>query len=174
MWGLLAEFGGHTALETAAREARRNGYVRLEAYSPYPLESVADAVGHRGTRIGWAVLASGLLGAATGYVLQYYLMAVDYPINVGGRPLHSWPAFIPVTFELMVLFAAVGGVIALFVRLGLPRPHHPLFAVPAFERATQDGFFLGIEAADPRFSRERTSALLHRLGARAVHEVPDA
>jgi hypothetical protein len=174
MWGLLAEFGGHTALETAARAARRDGYVRLEAYSPYPLESVADAVGHRRTRIGWAVLAGGLLGAASGYVLQYYLMAVDYPINVGGRPLHSWPAFIPVTFELMVLFAAVGGVVALFLRLGLPRPHHPVFGVPPFERATQDAFFLGIEAADPRFSPDRTAALLHRLGARAVHEVPDA
>jgi ActD protein len=174
MWGLLAEFDGHAPLESAARAARRVGYVRLEAYSPYPLDSVATAVGHRATRLGWAVLVGGLVGAAGGFVLQWYLMAVDYPINVGGRPLNSWPAFIPVTFELMVLFASFTGVVALVVRLGLPRLHHPLFSVPAFERASRRGFFLCIEAADPRFSPEWTARLLRQLGARQIYEVSDA
>jgi hypothetical protein len=173
MWGLLAEFETAERVESAARHLRAAGYRHLEAYTPYPVDAVNRALGRR-TRIGLAVLAGGLAGAAGGYFLQWYLMAVDYPINVGGRPLHSWPAFIPVTFELMVLTASIVGVVALFVRNGLPRPHHPLFAVDMFARASQDRFFLSVDASDERFSLEWTPRLLRRLGARRVEEVPDA
>jgi hypothetical protein len=174
MWGMLAEFDGPETLARAARRLREAGYERLDAYTPYPVEAVGEALARRRTRIGWSVLVAGLLGAAGGYALQWYLMVVDYPINVGGRPLHSWPAFIPVTFELMVLTASVVGVVALFARNGLPCPHHPLFSVAAFERASQDGWFLSVEASDPCFSPRWTARLLERLGARLVREVPDA
>jgi ActD protein len=174
MWGLLAVFDDHETLVRAARRLREAGYERLDAYTPWAVDEVADAVGVRRTRIGWSVLAGGLLGAGGGYLMQWYLMAVDYPINVGGRPLHSWPAFIPITFELMVLTAAISGVVTLFLRNGLPRPYHPVFAAPSFARASQDRFCLAVEAADPRFSREWTRRLLERLGARTVEEIPDA
>lgn len=174
MWGLVAQFPDAEALTVAARRLRAAGYRRLDAFTPYPVEEVADAIGLGQTRIGLAVLVGGLLGAIGGYALQWYTMTVDYPINVGGRPLHSWPAFVPVTFELMVLTASIVGVVALFAVNRLPQPHHPLFAVPAFDRASQDGFFLAVEASDAKFSPVATPGLLQRLGAELVRVVPDA
>lgn len=171
-WGLLAEFPDAGALTRAARAARAAGYTRLDAYSPFPHEGLAEAVGFHRTRLGWAVLGAALTGALVGYLIQWWTMAVDYPVNVGGRPLNSWPAFVPITFELMVLFAALTAVVGAIVGSGLPRPHHPVFAVPAFERATTDGFFLSIEASDERFDPERTRAFLVRLGAMEVSDVP--
>lgn len=175
VWGLLAEFDGHEALLTAVRRARTAGFTRMDAYSPYPLPDVSDALGFTGAwKVALITLLGGLLGAGGGYALQYYLMAVDYPINVGGRPLHSWPAFVPVTFELMVLFASIIGVLALFVLNGLPRPHHPLFAVPEFDQATQRAFFLAIQAGDPTFDLDDTRRFLANLRPLAIIEVPDA
>lgn len=174
VWGLLAEFDTHEALLAAVRRARAAGFTRMDAYSPYPLPDVSDAMGFTGAwKVAFLTLVGGLLGAGGGYALQYYLMAVDYPLNVGGRPLHSWPAFVPVTFELMVLFASIIGVVGLFVMNGLPRPHHPLFAVPEFDRATQDAFFVAIESSDPRFDLDGTRRFLANLRPLAIVEVPD-
>ncbi len=174
LWGVLAEFGDEHRLVEAARRVRASGYRRVDAYTPYAVEGVQDALGiPRAHRVALITLVGGLVGAAGGYALQYYLMAFDYPINVGGRPLHSWPAFVPVTFELMVLCASLTVTVGLFLMNRLPRPHHPLFGVPAFAHATQDGFFLSVEAEDPRFDRERTRAVLFHAGAVGVSDVYD-
>jgi hypothetical protein len=172
LWGLLAEFPDHESRRLAAHRVRAAGVSRLDAYSPFPLDAVADAIGVRRTRLGWAVLAAGITGAGTGYLLQWWTSAIAYPLNVGGRPLNSWPVFVPVMFELTVLFAALTAIIGTIVRSGLPRLHHPLFAVPAFERATTDGFFLSVEADDPQFDADRTRALLVETGASRVFDVP--
>jgi hypothetical protein len=174
MWGMLASFDDAGALALAALRLREAGYRRFDTYTPYQLGELADVPGTPRSRIATVVFAAAVLGAIGGYAMQWYLMVVSYPINVGGRPLHSWPAFVPITFELMVLSASVAGVVALFVRNGLPRLHHPLFGVPGFERASQDGFWLAVEATDGMFSPHWTKRTLERLGAREVHEVPDA
>jgi Protein of unknown function (DUF3341) len=174
MWGVLAQFPDAEALTVAARRLRLLGYRRLDAFTPHPSDEVADAIGLPPTRIGMAVLIGALAGAAGGYALQWWTMVVDYPINVGGRPLHSWPAFVPITFEVMVLTAAIVGIVALFVVNRFPEPHHPLFAVPAFEHASQDAFFLAVEASDAKFSLDVTPRILERLGALLVRVVPDA
>jgi hypothetical protein len=174
LWGLVAEFDTHEDLVTAVRHVREAGYRHVDAYSPYPIDGLAGAIGfHRAGTVALITLVGGLVGAIGGYVMQYYLMAVDYPIDVGGRPLHSWPAFVPVTFELMVLSASLFATIGLFVLNGLPRPHHPLFAVRRFAHATQDGFFLSIAAGDPRFDRDAAWRLVDRLGAVYISEVAD-
>ncbi len=173
-WGVLAEFEDHETLLHAVRRARAAGYRRLEAYSPFPLPEVADALGiPTAWKVALITLVGGLVGAGGGYALQWYLMAVDYPLNIGGRPLHSWPAFVPVTFELMVLFASITVTVGLFLMNRLPRPHHPLFGVPAFARATQDRFFLSVEAADERFDPGATRSFLESVGARTVTDVHD-
>jgi hypothetical protein len=171
-FGLLAEFGTPEALVAAAERIREAGYREVDAFSPYPIEGLADALAFRHTRVPLIVLAGGIVGALTGYLLQYWVSAIAYPLNVGGRPLNSVPAFVPVTFELTVLFAALAGFIGMLALDGLPRPYHPLFGVPRFDRATRDGFFLLIEASDPRFHVEDTRRLLLRLGAREVFDVP--
>jgi Alternative complex III, ActD subunit len=174
MWGMLASFDDAAALARAALRLREAGYRRFDTYTPYQLDELADIPGTPRTHIAFVVFAAAFLGAIGGYVMQWYLMVVSYPINVGGRPLHSWPAFVPITFELMVLTASIAGVVALLAGNGLPRLHHPLFGVPGFERASQDGFLLGVEAADPMFSPQGTRRTLERLGAREIHEVADA
>jgi len=174
-WGLVAEFADPETLLRAARGVRGAGYTRVDAYTPYPLPEVEEALQLARPRpVALITLLGGLVGAAGGYAMQYYLMAIDYPIDIGGRPLHSWPAFVPVTFELMVLVASLTVTVGLFLMNGLPRPHHPLFEIPAFARASSDRFFLAIEAADARFDLVGTRALLDRLNARSVAEVPDA
>lgn len=164
LYGLLAEFPSGEALVEAARRTHAAGYRRFDAYSPMPVDGLAEAVGFRGTRIPLVVLVGGILGAATGYFMQWYLMAVDYPLNIGGRPLHSWPAFIPVTFELTILFAALAAVLGMLGLNRLPMPYHPLFAVPKFSWATQDRFFLCVEATDPTFNLHQTRDFLVSLG----------
>jgi hypothetical protein len=171
--GLLAEFSEADDLLTAAREAHRAGYQRLDAFSPFPVPGVFEALGgQRGSWIPIAVLLGGIVGAVSGYALQYWVSVIHYPLNVGGRPLHSWPAFIPVTFELGILFGALTGVVSMLALNGLPRPNHPLFDVPGFERATRDRFFLLIEASDPRFDPGPTRDFLQTLHAEAVRDVP--
>jgi hypothetical protein len=171
LYGLMAEFPDSQELLSAARRAHQDGYRRLDAYSPLPIEGLAEAIGFRHTRLPLVVLCGGLIGCAGGFFLQYYLSVVAYPINVGGRPLNSWPSFIPITFELTVLVAALSAVLGMLALNGLPMPYHPVFNVPRFALATRDRFFLCIEARDPRFDRDRTRRFLEELGARGVFEV---
>lgn len=170
--GLLAEFLGPDDLVQAARRAHEEGYRRMDAYSPLPVHGLADALGFHRTRLPQLVLAGGVAGAVGGFLLQYGLNAVDYPLDVGGRPLNSWPAFVVVSFELAILAAALTAVLGMFALNGLPRPHHPVFNAEAFARASRDRFFLCIEARDPKFDPDRTRAFLATLEPAAVHEVP--
>jgi hypothetical protein len=172
VYGLLAEFQTPNALVHAAHCAYQAGYRRLDAYSPFPIEELSEALNFRRTRMPLVMFLGGLLGCVGGFFMQYYCMALSYPINIGGRPLNSWPAWIPVTFEMTVLVSALSGVFGLLGLCGLPRPHHPLFAVPGFARATRDRFFLCVEATDPKFDPQLTRQFLEGLHAREVTEVP--
>jgi len=170
-YGLMAEFESPTAIVAAARRAYEEGYRRMDAYSPFPIEELAEAIGFHRNRVPLLVLIGGVIGCLGGYGLQYYLSAINYPINVGGRPLNSWPAFIPVTFELTVLIAALFCVLGMLALNGLPMPYHPVFNVPRFALASRDRFFLVIEAADPKFERAATKSFLEGLHPREVIDV---
>jgi hypothetical protein len=167
----MAEFDGPEAIVAAAERAREEGYRKMDAYTPFPIEELPEALGHNKRQLPWIVLAGAMLGGLAGYALQYFATVLYYPINVGGRPLHSWPAFIPVTFELTVLGGAVAAVVGMLALNGLPMLYHPVFNAPRFEHASRDKFFLCIEATDPRFSREDTRNFLESLGASEVTEV---
>jgi hypothetical protein len=169
--GWLARFDGADALLLAVRELRGLGYTRLEAYTPYAMDGLAEALGPVRNRIPLLVLLGGLCGGFGTLFLQWYASVVNYPIDVGGRPDASWPAFIPAALEMTILFAALFGVAGLFVGNGLPRLVHPLFAVPGFEAASRDGFFLWLRADDPRFDASRARADLARLAPLAIDEV---
>ncbi len=171
--GIIAEFENADELIHAAKRAREAGYTKMDAYSPFPVHGLSEAIGFEDHKVPWLVFISGVIGAIAGFSLQYYVSVVDYPLNVGGRPYLSWPAFIPVTFETTVLFAAFGAFIGMLALNGLPRPHHPIFNAPRFERASQDRFFLCIEASDPQFDRVRTRHFLESAGARLVSEVEE-
>jgi len=171
-YGMIAEFTGPDPLVEATKSAFAAGYRRLDAYTPFPVHGLAESMGRRGIRIPLIVLAGGILGGLTGFLLQTYGAVFSYPLNVGGRPYFSWPMFIPITFELTILgavFAAVFGMLALN---GLPQPHHPIFNAPNFEMASRSHFFLCIEAADPRYDNTRTRQFLESLGPKLVAEVP--
>ena len=171
LWGVVAEFESPTTLLVAAHRVREAGYRRIDAHVPFAVEGLPEALGFGRTGIPFLVLCGALLGAAGGYFMEWYGMAIWYPLNVGGRPLNSWPLFIPITFELAVLVGGLTAVIGMLALNGLPMPYHPLFNVPRFARVTQDGFFLAVEARDPRFDRRQTAAFLHGLGATEVSEV---
>jgi hypothetical protein len=171
--GLLAEFDTAEALVAAARAAYAAGYRRMDGYSPYPLEDLAEALGFHENRIPLVVGLGGIAGAVGGYGLQFYLNVVNYPINVGGRPLHSWPSFIPITFETTILGAALAAIFGLLALNGLPMPYHPVFNVERFRAASRDAFFLAIEAADPQFDRQGTWNFLLAQGAREVWEAAE-
>jgi hypothetical protein len=172
VYGLLAEFSSADALCAAARQAREHGYTRAEAYSPFPIEGLDEVLGSSPDRVAPAALAGGLLGGAGTYFLQWYAAVVDYPVNVGGRPLHSWPAFIPATFEIAILGAALAAVLAMLVQNGLPRLYHPLFEVEEFELASRNRFFLCLPAHDPVFAPGPARALLEELQPMLLREVP--
>jgi hypothetical protein len=172
LYGLLAEFPSAEALCAAARRARENGYTRVEAYSPFAIEGLDDIVGADKGWIAPLTLLGGILGGAGTYFLQWYAAVVDYPLNIGGRPLHSWPAFIPATFEVTILGAAVAAVLAMFVLNGLPRLYHPLFEVEEFELASRNRFFLCLPARDPVFAPGPARDLLEGLQPLLLREVP--
>jgi Protein of unknown function (DUF3341) len=169
--GLMAEFETPTALVAAAEQARLQGYRHMDAYTPIPIEELNEALGIRRTRLPRLVLAGGVLGGLAGYALQYWSLTIAYPLNVGGRPLHSWPYFIPITFETTVLGAALAAFVGMWARNHLPQPYHPVFNAPAFARASLDRFFLCIEATDPRFDRHATGKFLDSLHPVGVSEV---
>ena len=171
LYGLMAEFDNPTALVEAAAKARLDGYRKLDAYTPIPIEELSEALGLQRTRLPILVFLGGLAGGLAGYGLEYWSQAIAYPLNIGGRPLHSWPHFIPVTFETTVLGAAVAAFVGMWALNGLPQPYHPVFNVPAFARASRDRFFLCIEAADPRFDRHSTEKFLQSLHPVGVSEV---
>src|SRR5216110_2172860 len=163
IYGLMAECEHPQSLVSATGRAHREGYRCMDAYSPFPIEELHEALGGHHTRLPLIVLIGGLLGCLGGYALQYWVSAIAYPINVGGRPYHSWPAFIPVTFECTILAAALAAVLGMVALNGLPMPYHPVFNVPRFALASRDRFFLCIEATDPLFDREETKSFLRGL-----------
>src|SRR5262245_46692587 len=167
----MAEFDNPTALVNAARAVREQGYRKFDAYSPFPIEELNEVLHLHKNKLSLIVLIGGILGGICGYLLQYYVTVIYYPINVAGRPLHSWPAYLIITFEVTILFAAISAVLGLLALCGLPMPYHPVFNVPRFAFASRNRFFLCIESADPLFDRDRTSELLESLEAREVSEV---
>ncbi|HZT34263.1 MAG TPA: DUF3341 domain-containing protein [Bryobacteraceae bacterium] len=171
IYGMMAEFDTPGALVNAAREARAKGYRKLDAYSPFPIEELSEALHLHKSRLPLIVLIGGILGGLTGYLMQYYVTVLYFPINVAGRPLHSWPAYIIITFEMTILFAALSAVFGLLALCGLPMPYHPVFNVPRFALASRNRFFLCIEATDPLFDRKATSDFLGTLEPREVSEV---
>ena len=171
IYGVIAEFDTPTAVVAAARRAYEEGYRRMDAFTPYPIEELTEAIGIRHTRLPLLVLLGGITGALVGYGLQYWASVIYYPLNVGGRPLHSWPSFIPVTFEMTILVAALTAVFGMLALNGLPQPYHPVFNTPGFDLASRNHFFLCIEARDPRFNLEETRAFLNSLDPRAVTDV---
>lgn len=172
VYGLMAEFENPEELLAATRKAYEAGYRKMDAYTPLPIEGLSDALGFHRTRLPVVVLMGGLIGAIGGYALQYWISTTAYAINVGGRPLHSWPYFVIVAFELTILFAALSAVLGMLALNGLPMPYHPVFNVPRFALATRDRFFLCIEVADPKFDRDRTWQFLESLKPHAIAEVP--
>jgi hypothetical protein len=171
IYGILAEFADEEALVAAATGMCAAGYKQVEAYSPYPIHGLAEVLGIRGRRLPLIVLAGGIIGGVGGLFMQWYSAVIDYPLNVGGRPYASWPSFIPISFELTILVAGISAVLGMFALNGLPQPYHPLFNVPEFARASRDGFFLAIQANDPKFDVESTRNLLVEQGATGVFEV---
>jgi hypothetical protein len=173
VYGLMAEFEDPTTLVAAAQRAYHEGYRRMDAYSPFPIEELQDALGSHHTRLPLIVLIGGLFGGIGGYALQYWVAAIAYPINVGGRPFRSWPAFIPVTFECTILVAALSAVLGMLALNGLPMPYHPVFNVPRFALASRNRFFLCIESRDTKFDLEETRRFLETLGPREVTTVAE-
>ena len=167
----MAEFDNPSDLVAAARKVYSLGYRRINGYSPYPIEELSEAIGFTHTSLPLIVFIGGLLGGIGGFLMQYWIEVIDYPINVGGKPYNSWPAFIPITFECTVLAAAFSAVLGMLVLNSLPQPYHPVFNVPNFALATRDRFFLGIEANDPNFKHDEVVALLQGLNALEVNDV---
>ena len=171
IYGLIAEFDNPTALVKAARAAREKGYRKLDAFSPFPIEGLNDALHLHKNKLPLIVLVGGIVGGLTGYLLQYYITVISFPINIGGRPLHSWPSYIIITFELTILFGALSAVLGMLGLCGLPMPYHPVFNAPRFALASRNRFFLCIESADPLFDLAATGDFLRALEPHEVSEV---
>jgi hypothetical protein len=171
IYGLLAEFETPEAVLHAAESARKEGYRRIDAFTPMPVEGLADACGFHHTILPVIVFFGGLCGCLGGFFLQYYPNVIGFPLNVGGKPHNSWPAFIPITFEMTVLGAAIAAVFGMLAMNGLPTPYHPVFNVPRFALATRDRFFLCIKARDRKFDLTRTKIFLEGLNPHGVYEI---
>src|SRR5215470_3107634 len=172
IYGIMAEFDTPTDLVEAARKTSEAGYKKIDAYSPFPVEELAEAIGFHRNGVPLVVLIGGLLGGLSGYLMQYWISAISYPINVGGKPLQSWPAFIVVTFEMTILFAGIAAVFGMLALNGLPMPYHPVFNVPRFAFATKDRFFLIIFSSDAQYDPAGTRRFLEGLNPRSISEVP--
>lgn len=168
VYGLLAEFESAGALLDAAEKVTAAGYTKTDAFSPFPIHGLSAALNFHERKVAPIILVGGLTGLAAGWGLEYWTQVIDFPMNIGGRPFNSWISFIPPAFETTILFAAFSAVIGMLALNGLPQPYHPVFNAPRFDRASQDGFFLVIEASDPRFDLEKTKAFLADLRPREV------
>ncbi len=173
IYGLMAEFSESSALVAAARRAYETGYRRMDAFTPFPVEGLAENLGRKKSLVPLIVLLAGICGGTGGYFMEWYAMNVDYPVNIGGRPLDSWPPFVPITFELTILSGALAAVVAMLVLNRLPQPHHPVFNASRFERASTDKFFLCIEANDPKFDLDATRQFLETLKPDCIEEVDE-
>jgi len=171
LYGVMAEFATPSELVAAARASYAAGYRRVNGYSPFPIEELWEAIGFHGTGLPLIVLIGGILGGLGGFLLQYYLSVIYYPLNVGGKPLNSWPSFIPITFECTILVAALSAVFGMLALNKLPQPYHPVFNAPNFDLATRDSFFLVIEASDKKYRHDEVVALLKSLNAKDVIDV---
>ena len=171
VYGIMGEFDNPSDLVAAARRTYEAGYRRINGYSPYPIEELSEAIGFTRTALPLIVLIGGVLGGLGGFMMQYWMEVIDYPLNVGGKPFNSWPAFIPITFECTVLVAAFAAVLGMLVLNKLPQPYHPVFNAPNFALATRDRFFLVIEANDPHFVHNETKQFMETVGAKNVSDV---
>jgi Protein of unknown function (DUF3341) len=171
LFGLLAEFDSATAIVNAARRTREAGYTKIDAYSPFPIHEMDDALKLKRTGLPWLVLGGGLTGMIGGFTLQYWASVIEYPLNIGGRPLASWPSFIVPAYETTILLASLTAVVGMIALCGLPMPYHPVFNVPQFSNASGDRFFLSIETADPKFDLIATRKFLEALNPLGVSDI---
>ena len=172
IYGIMAEFDSPTDLVAAAERTHQAGYQKIDAYSPFPIEGLAEAIGFHKNRVPLVTLIGGIIGGLTGYLMQYWISTSSYPVNVGGKPYHSWPAFVVVTFELTILFAGISAVLGMLALNGLPMPYHPVFNVARFAFASKDRFFLIVFASDPKYGAKTTRDFLEGLNPRSISEVP--
>lgn len=171
LYGVLAEFKNPKELIDAAKLVNQNGYRRYDTFSPYPIHGMDKAMSLKKSKLGWIVVSHGILGFTGALAMMYWMMVVDYPLNISGKTLMNIPAWIPVTFELTVLLSAFGAVFGMFFLNGLPRLNHPLFSSENFKKVTDDGFFVCIESEDPQFESEKVQKLLKDAGASSIEEV---
>jgi hypothetical protein len=172
IYGLLAEFDSVDSVISAAHRVREAGYRKIDAYSPFPLEELSEAIGFEKNGVALVCLVGGLLGCTAAFTLQWWINSISYPINIGGRPLYSWPSFIIVTFEMTILFSGLSAVFGMLALNGLPMPYHPVFNVPQFDAASKDKFFIIIFSSDKNYDPVRTRAFLEGLNPLSVSEVP--
>jgi hypothetical protein len=172
IYGMMAEFDTPAALVEAAKRTYQAGYEKIDAYTPFPVEGLAEEIGFHRDEVPLVVLIGGIVGGLTGYLMQYWMSAVAYPLNIGGKPYHSWPAFIVITFEMTILFAGISAVFGMLALNRLPMPYHPVFNVPRFTRASRDRFFLVVFSSDVKYDPAATRQFLESLDPRSVSEVP--
>jgi len=172
-YGMVAEFDSPEKLMDAAEAAKEAGYRVMDAYTPFPIHGMSEAIGFKDTKVPWTVFLCGISGTFLGYSMEWYTSVIDYPLNVGGKPLNALPAFIPVAYESTILLASFGAFFGMLIYNRLPQPYHPIFNTPNFQRASQDRFFLGIEVKDPKYDRNATRTFLEAQGALNVSEVAE-
>ena len=172
IYGMMAEFDTPAALVEAAKRTYQAGYKKIDTYTPFPIEGLVEEIDFHRDEVPLVVLIGGIVGGLTGYLMQYWMSAVAYPLNIGGKPYHSWPAFIVITFEMTILFAGISAVFGMLALNGLPMPYHPVFNVPRFTRASRDRFFLVVFSSDFNYDPAATRQFLESLDPRSVLEVP--